>query len=62
MMDSAGIGTLVGLSFSARNAGRALKLARPSARLRALLQLTRLGVIFEFLDAADPAAAASGAP
>jgi anti-sigma B factor antagonist len=62
MMDSGGIGTLVGLSLSARSAGAAFKLARPSTRIRTLFQLTRLGVVFEILDAPEPAAAGAGTP
>ena len=63
MMDSAGVGTLVGLSFSARNAGINLKLARPSARIYTLLQLTRLGPVFDIVDKPESAAAAgNGTP
>lgn len=58
MMDSGGIGTLVGLCFSARSAGASLKLARPNARIRTLFQLTRLGAVFEIMDTPEPAAAA----
>jgi anti-sigma B factor antagonist len=61
MMDSAGIGTLVGLSFSARNAGVSLKLARPTARIHTLFQLTHLDPVFEIVDTPEPAAAAGGA-
>lgn len=60
MMDSAGIGTLVGLSYSARNAGARLILVRPTARIRALFQLTRLDATLEFEDMPERAATASG--
>jgi anti-anti-sigma factor len=62
IMDSGGIGTLVGLTFSARNAGASLKLARPSPRIHTLFQLTRLSPVFEFVDMAEPSAAAGGVP
>jgi len=63
MMDSGGIGTLVGLFFSARSAGASFKLARPSARIRTLFQLTHLGIVLEILDTPEPATAAgAGTP
>ena len=61
-MDSGGIGTLVGLSFSARNAGASLKLARPSPRIRTLFDLTRICEIFEILEPSEPAALEGPAP
>ena len=57
-MDSAGLGALVGLYTSARNAGGDIKLANLSPRLRDLLQLTRLYSAFEVFDTAEEAAAA----
>ena len=48
--DSGGLGTLVSLYTSARNAGGAVKLASLSQRIGDLLQLTRLHMIFEVFD------------
>jgi anti-sigma B factor antagonist len=49
-IDSGGLGTLVSLYTSARNAGGALKLARLTQRVGDLLQLTKLVSIFEVFD------------
>ena len=57
-IDSAGLGALVGLYTSARNAGGDIKLANLGPRLRDLLQLTRLYSAFEVFDTAEAAAAA----
>ena len=57
-IDSAGLGTLVGLYTSARAAGGDIKLANLSLRLRDLLQITRLYSVFEVFDTAEAAAAA----
>jgi len=46
-IDSGGLGTLVGLYTSARNAGGALKLANLTQRVGDLLQVTKLVTIFE---------------
>ena len=54
--DSGGLGTLVSLYTSARNAGGALKLASLSQRIGDLLQLTRLHMIFEVFDNEESAA------
>ncbi len=49
-IDSGGLGTLVSLYTSARNAGGAVKLARLSQRVGDLLQITKLLTIFEVFD------------
>lgn len=49
-IDSGGLGTLVSLYTTARNAGGALKLARLTQRVADLLQLTKLVSIFEVFD------------
>lgn len=55
-IDSGGLGTLVSLYTSARNAGGAMKLASVSQRVGDLLQITKLFTIFEVFDDADAAA------
>lgn len=55
-IDSGGLGTLVSLFTSARNAGGALKLASVSQRVGDLLQLTKLFTIFEVFDDEQAAA------
>ena len=49
-VDSGGLGTLVSLYTTARNAGGALKLARLTQRVGDLLQLTKLVSVFEVFD------------
>ena len=49
-VDSGGLGTLVSLYTTARNAGGALKLARLTRRVGDLLQLTKLVSIFEVFE------------
>jgi anti-sigma B factor antagonist len=49
-IDSGGLGTLVSLFTTARNAGGALKLARLTQRVDDLLQVTKLVTIFEVFD------------
>jgi len=49
-VDSGGLGTLVSLYTSARNAGGALKLARLPQRVGDLLQITKLLTIFDVYD------------
>ena len=46
-IDSGGLGTLVSLYTTARNAGGAAKLARLSQRVGDLLQVTKLLTVFE---------------
>src|ERR1700685_1053668 len=49
-IDSGGLGTLVSLFTTARNAGGAVKLASLSQRVGDLLQVTKLLTIFEVFD------------
>ncbi len=56
-IDSGGLGTLVGLYTSARNAGGAIKLANLGSRVNELLQITRLVTIFEVFDKTEDAVA-----
>jgi anti-sigma B factor antagonist len=46
-IDSGGLGTLVALYTTARNAGGAVKLARLTQRVDDLLQVTKLLTVFE---------------
>jgi anti-sigma B factor antagonist len=55
-IDSGGLGTLVSLFTSARNAGGAVKLASLSQRVGDLLQVTKLFTIFEVFDNEEAAA------
>jgi anti-sigma B factor antagonist len=55
-VDSGGLGTLVSLYTTARNAGGAVKLARVSRRVGDLLQLTKLLTIFEVFEDEEAAA------
>jgi anti-sigma B factor antagonist len=56
-IDSSGLGTLVGLYSSARTAGGEIKLAALTGRVKDVLQITKLGSIFEFYNTAEEAAA-----
>jgi len=55
-IDSSGLGTLVGLYTSARSVGGEIKLAALTSRVKDVLQITKLGSIFEFYDTAEEAA------
>jgi anti-sigma B factor antagonist len=55
-VDSGGLGTLVSLYTTARNAGGAVKLARVNQRVGDLLQLTKLVTIFDVFDDEEAAA------
>jgi anti-sigma B factor antagonist len=55
-IDSGGLGTLVSLYTTARNAGGAVKLARLSQRINDLLQVTKLLTVFEVFDDEEKAA------
>jgi anti-sigma B factor antagonist len=55
-IDSGGLGTLVALYTTARNAGGAVKLASLSKRVGDLLQVTKLLTIFEVFDDEEMAA------
>jgi len=59
-VDSGGLGTLVSLFTTARNAGGAVKLARLSQRVGDLLQITKLVTIFEVFDDEEKAAKSFG--
>ena len=54
-IDSGGLGTLVALYTTARNAGGAIKLARLTQRVGDLLQVTKLLTVFEVYDSEDEA-------
>jgi anti-sigma B factor antagonist len=56
LIDSGGLGTLVSLFTTARNAGGAVKLASLSQRVGDLLQITKLFTIFEVFDDEETAA------
>jgi anti-sigma B factor antagonist len=55
-IDSGGLGTLVSLYTTAKNAGGAVKLASLSQRVGDLLQLTKLHTVFEVFDSEEEAA------
>ena len=57
-IDSSGLGALVGLYTSARLVGGEIKLAGLTRRVKDVLQITKLGSIFEFYDTAEEAASA----
>jgi len=61
-IDSSGLGALVALYTSARNAGGNIKLANLNSRSRELLQVTRLYTVFETYDSAEEAARSFTAP
>lgn len=54
-IDSGGLGTLVALYTTARNAGGAIKLARLTKRVGDLLQVTKLLTVFEVYDSEEAA-------
>ena len=54
-IDSGGLGTLVSLYTTARNAGGAIKLANLTQRVGDLLQVTKLVTIFEVFDSDEAA-------
>jgi len=56
-MDSSGVGTLVGLYLSARSAEGEIKVAGLTGRAKDVLQITKLGSIFEFYHTPEEAAA-----
>jgi len=55
MMDSNGVGTLVGLATSARNAGGDVKLAGMTPRLQDVLRVTKLTPLFAIYPTVDEA-------
>jgi anti-sigma B factor antagonist len=60
-IDSGGIGTMVSLFTTARNAGGDIKLANLTKRVGDLLQITKLITVFESYDDEHKAAAAFNA-
>ena len=54
-IDSGGLGTLVGLYTSARNANVGIKLANLTPRIGDLLQVTKLVTVFEVYNSEDEA-------
>jgi anti-sigma B factor antagonist len=54
-IDSGGLGTLVSLYTTARNAGGSLRLANLTQRVGDLLQVTKLLTVFEVFDSVDEA-------
>ena len=61
-IDSAGLGTLVGLLASTRNRHGEIKLVRPTKRVTDLLRQTRLNTVFQCCESDDAAVAAFGNP
>ena len=61
-IDSAGMGTLVGLLASTRNRHGEIKLVRPTKRVTDLLRQTRLNTVFHSYESDDDAVAAFGNP
>ena len=61
-IDSAGLGTLVGLLASTRNRHGEIKLVRPTKRVTELLRETRLNTVFHCYETDDDAVAAFGNP
>ena len=61
-IDSAGLGTLVGLLASTRNRHGEIKLVHPTKRVTDLLQQTRLNTVFHCYESDDDAVAAFGNP
>jgi anti-sigma B factor antagonist len=59
-IDSGGLGTLVGLYTTARNAGGAIKLANLTQRVGDLLQVTKLLTVFDVYDSEEKAIKAFG--
>jgi len=57
-IDSGGLGTLVGVYSSARAAGADIKLGGLGARIRDVLQITKLVTVFEVYDSEEAAIAA----
>jgi anti-sigma B factor antagonist len=57
-IDSGGLGTLVGVYYSARSGGADIKLTGLGQRLRDVLQITKLVTVFEVYDTEPEAIAA----
>ena len=54
-MNSSGLGLLIGGASLMKNSGGALKLANASAKITALIKITRLGPVFESFPSVDDA-------
>jgi anti-sigma B factor antagonist len=54
-IDSGGLGTLVSLYTTARNAGASIKLAKLTRKVGDLLQVTKLLTVFEVYDSEEEA-------
>jgi anti-sigma B factor antagonist len=54
-IDSGGLGTLVSLFITARNAGAAIKLARLTQRVGDVLQITKLLTVFDVYSSEEEA-------
>jgi anti-sigma B factor antagonist len=61
-VDSAGLGTLVGVLASTRNRHGEIKLVRPTKRVTDLLRQTRLNTVFHSYETDEEAVAAFGDP
>jgi len=61
LMDSAGVGQLIGMLTSARNRGGQIKLLNPSGEVRKLLELTQLTKVFDVHESEDRAVQAFAA-
>lgn len=59
-IDSGGLGTLVGLYTTARNAGGSIRLANLTQRVGDLLQVTKLLTVFDVYDSEEKAIQAFG--
>src|SRR6185437_8490830 len=59
-IDSGGLGTLVGLYTTARNAGGSIRLANLTQRVGDLLQVTKLLTVFDVYDSEEKAIKAFG--
>jgi anti-sigma B factor antagonist len=49
-MDSSGLGQMLSIWTSIKNKGGHMTILRPSARVQKLLDITKLGTVFEILD------------
>ncbi len=54
-INSSGLGLMIGGASLMKNAGGALKLANASAKIAALIKITRLGPVFESFDSVNDA-------
>jgi anti-sigma B factor antagonist len=61
-VDSSGLGQMLAIWTSINTKGGHMTLLRPSPRVRTLLELTRLGTVFEIFEDEDSAVAAARKP